>query len=241
MYGMKSLARSLKRLIGQGAYDQTVLNSMRDAWNERARHNARHFIATAQQEWSDEEFFASGADEVADLVLNDLVLICGGRNPTDMRALEIGCGGGRMTMALSNIFGHVDGVDISTEMIAQARAALKSQANVELHCTNGSDLSIFPNESFDFAISAVVFQHIPKRVVVENYIQETWRVLRPGSLFKFQLQGHSIEEEDADTWIGVGFSEKQMQEIARRTGFQLKASRGAGTQYYWLSFYKPGP
>ena len=42
---------------------------------------------------------------------------------------------------------------------------------------------------FDFTFSFVVFQHIPSKAMIENYVRETARVLRPGGLFKFQLQG----------------------------------------------------
>jgi ubiquinone/menaquinone biosynthesis C-methylase UbiE len=158
-----------------------------------------------------------------------------------MTILEIGCGAGRMTLPLSRIFGHVDAVDISPEMIASARASLRDHPNVGFHVNNGADLSMFPRKRFDFALSAIVFQHIPKRALVENYIRETWRVLRPGSLFKFQVQGYPIKEEDADTWVCVGFSEVEMRAIAKRAGFQVIESSGSGTQYYWLSFWKPEP
>jgi ubiquinone/menaquinone biosynthesis C-methylase UbiE len=142
-------------------------------------------------------------------------------------------------MSLSRIFGRVEGVDVSPEMIAHALHALRDRENIELHVNNGFDLSMFPDESFDFALSAIVFQHIPKQSIVENYIGEAWRVLRPDSIFKFQLQGYPIREEDANTWVGVGFSEKQIREIAERFGFQITATHGAGTQYYWLTFLKP--
>jgi len=158
-----------------------------------------------------------------------------------MRILEIGCGAGRMTLALSRIFGRVDAVDISPEMIAQARVALTARTNVHLYVNNGTDLSMFADNTFDFAISAIVFQHIPKQAIVENYIRETWRVLRAESLFKFQLQGWPIAEKNANTWVGVGFNETQMQNIAARSGFQITEATGAGTQYFWLTFQKrPG-
>ena len=143
-----------------------------------------------------------------------------------------------MTLALSRIFGRVEAVDISPEMIAQARSALQGRANVHLHVNNGTDLSMFPADTFDFAISAIVFQHIPRQAIVENYIRETGRVLRAHSLFKFQLQGYPIAERHADTWVGVGFNEKQTQDVATRSGFEIVESSGAGTQYYWLTFRK---
>ena len=216
-----------------------VMNAMRREWDERARKNARHYIATLKEEWNDEDFFKSGTEWVNELLSNDLEAICNGRAASDMRVLEIGCGAGRMTLPLSRIFGHVDGVDVSPEMIAQARSALRDHTNIEFHVNNGVDLAMFPNERFDFAVSAIVFQHIPRQAIVENYIRETWRVLRPGSLFKFQVQGYPIKENEADTWVGVGFSEEQMQAVAARSGYQIRDSRGAGTQYYWLTFRKP--
>lgn len=218
--------------------DPSVLHTMREEWDARARENAKHYIATSQENWNADEFFREGAEQVRELVEKHSTEICNGRAPSDMRVLEIGCGVGRLTMALSRIFGGVEAVDISPEMIAQARVVLAGRSNVQLHVNNGADLSIFPDSIFDFAISIIVFQHIPRRAVIENYIRETWRVLRPGSLFKFQVQGAAIPENLANTWVGVGFSEDDMQQIASQTGFAITESSGAGTQYYWLTFAK---
>jgi SAM-dependent methyltransferase len=218
--------------------DPDILASMRRDWDARAKANARHYVATGRSEWNDEDFFASGAAEVHEIVQRDFAAICRDRSPADMRILEIGCGAGRMTLALSRLFGQVDAVDVSPEMIDQALTALHGCPNVRLHVNSGADLAMFPNEHFHFAISVVVFQHIPKRAIIENYIKETSRVLCSGSLFRFQLQGHPIKEEEADTWVGVGFSEEQMRDIATRTGFQVVDSAGAGTQYYWLTLMK---
>ena len=218
--------------------DPALLENMRRDWDARAKENAKHYVATSRKSWDDEEFFRSGTEEIRELVEKRTADICEGRSAAEMRILEIGCGAGRMTLALSRIFGRVDAVDISPEMIAQAQRALSACANVHLHVNNGTDLSIFPDNSFDFAISAIVFQHIPRQAIVENYIAEAWRVLRPRSLFKFQLQGCPIAEKLANTWVGVGFSEKQMKRIASRSGFEIVESTGAGTQYYWLTFAK---
>jgi len=211
---------------------------MRRDWDKRAKENAKHFIATSQAQWSDEDFFRTGFEGVQGLVGTQLQDICAGRSPSDMRVLEIGCGAGRMTLPLSHLFGHVDAVDVSPEMIRLARAGLRERANVSFYVTNGMDLSMFPDRHFDFAVSFIVFQHIPKRAIIENYIEETWRVLRPGSRFTFQVQGCPITEEEANTWVGVGFTENQMQEIARRLDFEIRNSFGAGTQYYYLTFLK---
>jgi len=67
---------------------------MQRDWDERARENARYYVATGNTDWSDEEFFASGEQAIADDILTDMINICQGKDPKDMRVLEIGCGAG---------------------------------------------------------------------------------------------------------------------------------------------------
>jgi SAM-dependent methyltransferase len=96
-----------------------------------------------------------------------------------------------------------------------------------------------PDLPFDFAFSCIVFQHIPSREIIENYIREVHRLLRPGALFKFQVQGGGgPANRPDDTWEGVSFSERQAEDMARRCGFELRYTHGAGEQYFWLWFFK---
>jgi len=215
-----------------------LLERMRRDWDERARDNARYWVATGNQEWTDEEFFRSGESHVREQILNDMINICQGRDPGAMQVLEVGCGAGRVTRALARVFGRVDGVDVSGEMIARARQSLRDCSNVRLHQNNGIDLAMFGPAEFDFAFSSIVFQHIPSKEVIENYIREVWRILRPGGLFKFQVQGVPREEDTADTWLGVGFTEDEMRAVAGRTGFEMRYAHDAETQYFWLWFFK---
>jgi ubiquinone/menaquinone biosynthesis C-methylase UbiE len=124
-------------------------------------------------------------------------------------------------------------------MLREAEAVVANTANIHLQKNNGYDLSSFGTEEFDFIFSAIVFQHIPQKSIVENYIREAYRILRPGSVFKCQLEGHRIPEHITDTWRGVGFTEKEVNTIASNCGFEVIASIGAGTQYFWITFFKP--
>ncbi len=216
-----------------------LVERMRQDWDARARENSRHYVATQRDNWDDDAFFRSGAIWVHDHVLSDLTTICNGRMPSRMRILEIGCGVGRMTRSFAELFGEVHAVDISAEMIAQGRAALADCSNVKLDQNSGTDLALFGDAEFDFVFSGIVFQHIPRKSVVENYIREAYRVLRPGSAFKCQFQGHPIPEHITDTWVGVSFNEEEISRIARDCGFEVKSSAGAGTQYFWVTFFKP--
>jgi SAM-dependent methyltransferase len=215
------------------------LQKMREDWDQRARENARYYVCTSTTEWTDADFFASGEQSVAEDILTDLGNICQGRPPGEMRVLEIGCGVGRMTRALANMFGEVHGVDVSGEMVRQAALALEDRPNAFVYQNNGKDLTVVPALPFDFAFSSIVFQHIPSREVIENYVREVHRLLRPGALFKFQVQGDStLETKPDDTWLGVPFSERQAAEMAFRCGFDPRYRFGAGQQYFWLWFFK---
>ncbi|HTR38757.1 MAG TPA: methyltransferase domain-containing protein [Bryobacteraceae bacterium] len=218
---------------------QQQLEKMRQDWDQRARENARYYVNTATTEWTDDEFFASGEKTLAEQILNDMGNICQGKPPGKMRVLEIGCGAGRVTRALAKTFGEVHAVDVSGEMVRQAAAALKRYPNAFVYQNNGMDLAVVPDVEFDFAFSSIVFQHIPSREIIENYVSEVQRLLRPGALFKFQVQGDSsLETRPDDTWLGVPFSDRQVVEMALRCGFEPRYRHGAGEQYFWLWFFK---
>jgi len=130
---------------------------------------------------------------------------------------------------------------VSGEMVERAKEALADRPNAHVYQNNGSDLTVIPEGLiFDFAFSTIVFQHIPSRDVIENYVREVHRLLRPGALFKFQVQGDAtMETKPDDTWLGVPFSDQQAVEMAYRCGFEPRYRHGAGDQYFWLWYFKP--
>jgi SAM-dependent methyltransferase len=166
--------------------------------------------------------------------------ICCGKDPKQMRVLEIGCGAGRVTRALADVFGEVHGVDVSGEMVRQAASALAGKPNARVFQNNGLDLSALDTAAFDFAFSVIVFQHIPDRDVIENYVREVHRVLRPGTLFKFQVQGRThFQPSPEDTWLGTPISKEDAVRMALQCGFEPRYMRGDGTEYFWLWYFKP--
>ncbi|HTA44176.1 MAG TPA: class I SAM-dependent methyltransferase [Bryobacteraceae bacterium] len=224
----------------QTALDPAQLERMRHDWDERARENARHFIATGKTEWDSAEFFDSGRLCVFHEILTDLGNVCQYKSAKQMKVLEIGCGAGRMTRALSEVFGEVYAVDVSGEMIVRAKEALADLRNVNLFQNSGADLEVLGDVQIDFAFSYIVFQHIPSREVIYNYAREVQRLLKPGGLFKFQVQGVLASEGDQpDTWLGVHFTDEEAVAMANACGFEPRYRVGAGSQYFWLWFFKP--
>src|SRR5690349_5382992 len=106
---------------------------MRDDWDARARADAERFIYTRDTVHSLADFDASGRANYDQLLRPYLPVLLDGRSPRVCRALEIGCGVGRMTRSAAEAFGEVHGVDVSPAMIEQARRRLADCANVKLH------------------------------------------------------------------------------------------------------------
>ena len=211
---------------------------MQREWDERARKNAFHYVATGRSDWTAADFVESGRVTVANEILTDMENVCQGKDPREMRVLEIGCGAGRITRALAETFGEVHGVDVSGEMLKIAAGLLDGVPNVFLHQNNGADLSVLESVQFDFAFSYIVFQHIPSKAVIENYVREVGRLLKPGALFKFQVQGAPGRTPKNDTWFGASFSQADALALAERCGFEMRYSTGEGTQLFWLWFFK---
>jgi SAM-dependent methyltransferase len=234
------LRRAVKRLWRMILPDSVIAEHMRRDWDDRARRNARHFVATENDKWNDREFFESGRTWIELYVAPDFPLICNGRSASTLRMLELGCGAGRMTRGFSETFGLVDAVDISSEMIQRGRTALTDCQNVRFHLADGKTLPMFGEGEFDFAFSGTVFQHIPRKSIISSYIREISRVLRPGCVFKFQVEGVPIKRRYTDTWHGAGLSESEISHIAKEAGLRIHGMSGAGTQFFWITAVKEG-
>lgn len=212
--------------------DPKVLERMRADWNERAGEDANYYVAFGRREQDDEEFFSTASDIVKGLEW-DLKRVRG-RDA----ALEIGCGPGRLMRPLSRSFGEIHGVDVSDQMIRLAQERLRNTPNAHPHHSSGSDLAMFPNEKFDFVYSYAVFQHIPSREVVFNYLREAKRVLKTGGILRCQMNGLPPHAKQYDTWSGVRITEDEIRKFAAEQDMQLLVVEQIWTQYMWITCRK---
>jgi len=167
-----------------------VLDRHKRDWEELAATDPLWAILAAPEHrwgrWPLEEFFATGEGEIAQV----LEVASGlGYPKQHERALDFGCGVGRLTRALSGRFREAVGIDISEEMIRLARE-LSPPENCSFELNTRSDLTQFESESFDFVYTALVLQHLPNKALVKGYLGEFLRVLRPGGLAVFQALAH---------------------------------------------------
>ncbi len=210
---------------------------MRAEWNARAQEDAHYYVAFGRRDQDDAEFFDTAKDLVGELA-GELK-----RLPPPMgrlrRALEIGCGPGRLLRPMSRYFDQIYGVDVSDAMIALAKEKLRDIPNAFPHAIAGSDLRLFPDRHFDFVYSYAVFQHIPDPDVVFSYLRETARVLRPGGVARLQINGLPKSSKGYTTWEGVRVSAAEIHALTRELGVELLALTGVESQYMWTTWRKP--
>jgi SAM-dependent methyltransferase len=136
--------------------------------------------------WQLDEFFATGQEEIAEVLETATRL---GLPQQHERALDFGCGVGRLTRALGSHFQEAVGLDISAEMIRLGRE-LNEGRNCRFDVNARPDLASLETDSFDFVYTALVLQHLPRAEFIRTYLGEFLRLLRPGGLAVFQTLAH---------------------------------------------------
>jgi SAM-dependent methyltransferase len=136
--------------------------------------------------WDAAEFYATGTAEVEAALARAGGL---GLTASGARALDFGCGAGRLTRALAARFELAVGVDIAPAMLDLARRDNPVAARCEFLLNPRPDLALFGQGEFDLVYSSVVLQHLPPGLI-RGYLAEFARVLRPGGSLVIQLPTH---------------------------------------------------
>lgn len=214
------------------------ITTSKQKWNTLAKKNARYFVLSAHgEDVSEEQFQADGATDYQALVQSDELLSHTLGDFSTKSVLEIGCGIGRITEFFSDNFKEVVGVDISEEMIAQARKRLSTKKNVSLISTDGLTYPL-PDASVDFVFSFIVFQHMPDAETVESNVREICRVLKSGGIAKIQLRGVPLQVSKKQWYYGVSFDHDKVIQLLKGLPVQLVREQGIGERYYWITFIK---
>jgi SAM-dependent methyltransferase/drug/metabolite transporter (DMT)-like permease len=212
-----------------------VISRMRGDWDRRAEEDHKLHIATGHA-GSEEAFRASGAQDLDAIVLDGVVL-----DPS-AEILEIGCGVGRLLVPLAERVAVAHGVDISPVMIGKSKEYAADAPNVRTALTDGA-VAHLEDSSIDFVFSFIVFQHIPDRAPIRRYVEEAARVLKPGGVFRFQVDGRwwwKHAEGGPDTYNGVKFSPEDVSALLEGTPFAVVDSWGAEGHYHWVTARKAG-
>lgn len=176
------------------------LKALRKHWDLFASQDPLWAILTHPDRkgsrWDVREFFETGVWEIARSLEQVSALH---PNLKKGRALDFGCGVGRLTQALTQHFDEVIGVDISAAMIRQANEHNRYVGRCRYVVNSRVDLRLFPDRHFDFIYSNITLQHMPPRFS-RRYIAEFLRVLAPCGALLFQIP--SQPRPDGSTPVG---------------------------------------
>ncbi len=174
-----------------------MLRKLRRHWEQFGREDPFWAALTWKDKsdgrWSADDFFRNGEVVVGNLLDRaaelDIEIPRG-------RALDFGCGPGRLTQALAARFETVDGVDIARSMIANARRFNRHGDRCRYHVNRRADLRRFRDATFTFVCSLLVLQHM-KPGIARGYVREFMRVLAPQGVLVFQVPSYDVDSSVA--------------------------------------------
>ncbi|MFZ6004366.1 MAG: class I SAM-dependent methyltransferase [Actinomycetota bacterium] len=140
--------------------------------------------------WDVEEFFATGRREISDLLdyLRDLGIEIG-----RARALDFGCGPGRLVQALAGHFDSVTGIDIAPSMLELAERLNQHGDSCRYLLNTRADLTVVGEERFDLVYTHLVLQHM-EPAYARAYIRELVRLVDPNGVVVFQVPTSSLKQ-----------------------------------------------
>ncbi len=154
-------------------------------WEEFAQEDAEFYILTSvdEEQGGDRRarFYASGKPAAS-----RLLALARPHLESNSRAVEIGCGMGRLSFPMAEHFDELVAVDIAPTMLRKLRHNAKEMGvfNVVTHLADGDWDA---DESVDLAYSWLVFQHIGDWSIISSYIERIATALRPGGVACLQF------------------------------------------------------
>lgn len=137
----------------------------------------------------------------------------------DAEVLDIGCGIGRLLVALAPRVKQVVGIDVSAEMVKAAQRRCAALDNVTVMKGDGYGLGGLPDSVFDLAVAVDSFPYMRQSgyELVRRFVAESARILRRGGQLVILNYSYS-EDDEADA--------REVLELARGSGFEVVENRG---------------
>lgn len=205
-------------------------------WDARGKEDARRYSVPGGARIDDATFDAAG-----DAVLHALESTIGWSAQGVARALDLGCGAGRVTAALAARADAVVAVDVSPRMLDAAREHVGPVDTVRYVTAEAGEITALPDESVDAALALGVLTHLPTVKLVAAVLFELGRLLVPGGVAAFDVRSGAPAlvlpgEDDLPAhvsghplWRGVELDLETLAALAHQAGLVVERIDGSGT------------
>jgi ubiquinone/menaquinone biosynthesis C-methylase UbiE len=222
--------------------DPSFEEKMRAEWNARAQKSFMQYTSGTQTE--KEEDYVKSAERDAATILKYL----GGADTKTWKALDVGCGVGRISQVLAPRFSEIHGVDVSDEMLKLAQERHAALPHVHFHRIEGTNLRQFQDGTFQAMWSYSVFYHMP-RTLYYGYLKELSRVMASGGQLVYQLaQTYTlrrwlnalfrVEPDAKDTNVRRFYTKAHLRSLAAENGFEVLAIEPGPGHDLWCHWRK---
>ncbi len=215
-------------------YCSPMEKSTQSSWEQWGRLDPLWAIITIDGKefgrWDLDEFFNTGHETIHSLWSTASEL---GLPHATRRALDFGCGVGRLTRALGEHVDQVIGLDVAPSMIRLAHEYNAEQGNLTFLIHDDTDLHRFEDGRFDVVCCLLVLQHLASDRDILTYIEEFVRVLAQGGLLLLQLP---VEMPPAHPRVGFRSALRPRTRLAQGL---LRLGVPPEVLYRHLKFWRP--
>lgn len=119
---------------------------------------------------------------------------------SDSDVLDVGCGIGRLLVALSPHVRRAVGIDVSAEMVKAARRRCDGYGNVSVIKSDGHGLGAASDAEFDLVVALDSFPYLRQSgyALVQKFVADSTRALRSGGELVILNYSYS-EDDDSDS------------------------------------------
>src|SRR5207247_3753614 len=191
---------------------EVLKNEIKKTYASVSDEPEKDFIFPTGRSWAEDLAYPAELANVPDGAVESFAGVANpftlGRLAAGERVLDLGSGAGTDSLVAAQMVGeqgHVTGIDMTSAMLAKARAAADEMGVTNVEFVEGEAEQLpFPDESFDVIISNGVIDLIPDKDAV---FSELFRVLVPGGRLQIAdvtIQNPVSEEgrRNIDLWTG---------------------------------------
>lgn len=165
-------------------------------WNRLAQTQWRDYFIASLPGWDEKGIWSTQAE----IDVHGYLTGIDRERLATAHVLEIGCGVGRLAPLFAKLAATYTGIDISREMLAEARRRTAQIPNVRLFESSGAAVPAGARDRrYHLVVAVAVFIHCPKELVT-RMLRDAYELVAPGGAVRAQLRVdiHDPEQPTCD-------------------------------------------